>query len=86
LADALHARSQMSWVQIETARHGGFGSEKIPLDQLRTDIPACFPKEVEKALVLRCGGGTLMRLAGFRDKRVFHIVWVDPDGRLYDHG
>lgn len=85
LADAIHVRSRMTWLQIENASHKGFGSEKIPLAKIRPDIPDSFPKEIDKALILRCGSG-LMRLAGFRSQRIFHIVWVDPDGSPYDHG
>ena len=81
LIDALWQRSRMTWAEIMNARRQGLGSEKIPRHALRVGIPSGITDDVTVFLVLRFGAAR--RLIGFRERSVFHIVWVDPKHAVY---
>lgn len=81
--DALWRRSQLSWVDLMNSRHQGLGSEKIPRQALRKPIPSGITDDVT-FLAFRVRD--LVRMIGFRDQATFHVVWLDTDGSVYDHG
>lgn len=81
LIDALWQRSRMTWAEITNAPRQGLGTEKIPRHALRVGIPAGITDDVNVFLVLRFGAAR--RLIGFRERSVFHVVWVDPKHAVY---
>ena len=81
LIDALWQRSRMTWAEITNAPRQGLGTEKIPRHALKVGIPRGITEDVTVFLVLRFGAAR--RLIGFRERSVFHIVWVDPKHAVY---
>ena len=83
-ADALWARSQMTWRQIIQAPRHGLGSEQIPRHAIRVGIPRAITEDVSEFLSMRFY--TNAPMVGFRVGRIFHIVWLDRNYSVYDHG
>lgn len=80
---ALRDRSQMTWAEIMQAPRKGLGCEKI--GTLKVRIPSAVPRDKhDKIVAFRFG--QLARFLGFRDGRVFHVLWIDHAGKAYDHG
>ena len=79
---ALQLRSSMTWTEIITAPREGLGSEKI--SSLKVTIPATVPSNKQGLIVAFRFGGRA-RFLGYRDGRVFYVLWIDPKGKTYDH-
>ncbi|MBF0137456.1 MAG: hypothetical protein HQL65_14560 [Magnetococcales bacterium] len=82
-ADTLHRLSRLTWREIQSAPRHGLGSEIVPRDAIKAGIPSVITPDV-RIIAFRCHGKALM--LGFRDGVVFHVVWMDRDFTLYDHG
>ncbi len=82
-ADALHRRSQLSWGELKQAPRHGLGYEAISRDSIKTPIPRAITEDVT-IIAFRSNGKAPM--LGYRDKAIFHIVWIDRDFTVYDHG
>lgn len=82
-ASTLDRLSQLTWNQIRNAPRHGSGSEKIARGAIRAAIPPSV-KEDASLLALRFDG--MKPMVGYKDGRVFHILWLDRDFTLYDHG
>jgi hypothetical protein len=74
--------AKLSWQEIRSAPRHGVGSEKISRDALRAPVPASITEDVQ-FLALRFSGKKSM--VGFRSRDVFHVVWLDPGFKLYNH-
>jgi hypothetical protein len=82
LVDRMSRLSQLEWTQvIGSARHG-LGSEKIAVSSLRKPLPAGISPDTN-ILAFRCFG--MMPMLGFRRHHVLHLIWLDPNGDIYDH-
>jgi hypothetical protein len=76
--------SKLTWGKIIHAPRQALGSEKIKRNSIRGDsVPSKIPPDVD-FLALRFHGKAPM--VGFRERDIFHIVWLDRDFTLYDHG
>jgi len=84
LIDRLVKMSALTWAQIHSSGRHGWGTEKIPRSKLRAAVPEGITDEVE-FLVIRFSGRK-QPMVGFRTANIFHIVFLDPKFRLYDHG
>ena len=83
-ADRLYTLSQMTWAQIQSADRHGLGSEKIPTNALGTaTLPAGVTQDVQ-LLAIRFSG--MKPMVGYRSERVFHILFLDRNFSLYNHG
>lgn len=82
-ANAIWKRSQMTWLQIRMAPHDKLGSETIPRFRFRVQIPRSITEDVE-FLALRFSGTKAM--VGYRDQNILHVVWLDHNYSVYDHG
>ena len=82
---ALQDRSSLTWAVIGAAPRRGLGSEKISQSSLRVPIPASVPVDKRDKIVSFRFGGGVERFLGYRDVRVFYVVWIDPHGKAYDH-
>jgi len=80
----LRKLSQLTWKELRRTPHEGFGCEVIDRNQIRAGIPSNVTEDVDKFLAFRFSGKKPM--VGYRDERVFHILWFDRDFSLYDHG
>jgi hypothetical protein len=82
-ADTLLQLSQMTWNEIRSAHRHGLGGEKISRDAIKRPIPEHVTDDVT-FIAFRFSGKKPM--VGYRMKEMFHIVWLDRDFTLYDHG
>lgn len=83
LASRMFALSQMSWLEIMQAPRHGLGTEKISQSSMKVALPKSVTEDVT-LLALRYNGKKPM--VGYRDNRVFHILFMDHDFTLYKHG
>jgi hypothetical protein len=82
LAAKLFLLSRMTWMQIRNAPRHGLGTEKIARNAIKPPIPAKITQDAD-FLALRYNGKCPM--IGFRDGRVFHIVFIDHTMTAYNH-
>jgi len=82
LADTLWQLTQRSWNELIGAHRHGAGCEKIARDSIRVGIPQHVTDDVT-LWAFRFHGKAPM--VGYRDGRIFHIVWLDHDFSLYSH-
>ncbi len=83
LASRLFLLSQISWLEIQNAPRHGLGSEKIARSSLNVAVPDKISEDAS-FLALRYNGKH--PIVGFRDGRIFHIIFIDHNFTLYDHG
>jgi hypothetical protein len=75
--------SNLSWQEIEYSGRHGLGTEKIDKNSIRKDLPKDITEDVSYFLALRFGGKKAF--VGFRNKFIFHILYIDRDFTLYKH-
>ena len=84
-ATFLRNYGKRTWGEIRQSRRESGGFEPISPDQFSGGpIPTPFTEE-SHAVVFRFHGDQC-RVVGFLERAVFHIVWVDTNLSLYDHG
>lgn len=84
-ADRLHELSQSTWRDLRQAGRHGQGYEIIDRSEIKGSIPEHVTEDVRIIAFRFCG---LKPMAGYRDikdRRIFHIVWLDRDFTLYKH-
>ena len=75
--------SQLTWNEIRSAHRHGLGGEKIDRTAIKRPIPSHVTEDVT-FLAYRFSG--MKPMVGYRLKEMFHIIWLDRDFTLYDHG
>lgn len=75
--------SKMDWQDIQLAHRHGMGSEKIARSAIQPGIPAGISEDVEHFLALRFYGKA--PFVGYRNKFVFHVVFIDHNFSVYRH-
>lgn len=83
LSSRLFRLSQMTWLEIKNAGRHQLGSEKIPRHAIHVGIPEKVTADTD-LLALRYHGKAPM--IGFRDGRIFYIIFLDHTMDVYDHG
>lgn len=84
LADRVHILSDLSWAHLRRkGRH--HGSEPISPQQIRRQIPSCVEAQ-DAILSIRVQTNEVFRMIGYRRNRTLHVLLLDPEGVLYDHG
>jgi hypothetical protein len=82
----LRQLSELTWNEIQTSDRHGYGTEKIPISKLNPQRPNFLTPDVDSLLAFRATGDKHVFL-GFRQKNVFHIVYIESEfGDIYDHG
>lgn len=79
-ADLLRMLTSSTWQTVTSAPRQGIGFEKIPTAQLKDEITAGLPPDID-FLSFRCSGA--MRMVGFRRQAVLHVRWLDPLHKAY---
>lgn len=74
--------SQLTWEQIKLTDRKGMGSEKISIKSLKSTIPNSLTPDIEELLVFRFHK---RRMLGYRNKFIFHIIFIDTKLTLYNH-
>jgi hypothetical protein len=73
----------MTWLEIKQAPRHGLGAEKIHKGVIRCPIPARVSEDAT-LLAIRYNG--MHPMIGYRDGRIFHILFMDHTMDLYNHG
>ncbi len=81
LATTFFTLGQLPWKEIFRADRHGCGFEKIDPENIRRPIPTAV--EGRNIIAFRFHGKAPM--VGFKDGKVFHVVWLDRDFSLYKH-
>lgn len=76
--------SKMTIADIQSSDKSSFGFEMLKVERLKKTIPNSIAKDVEKVHIFRFGGKG--RMIGFYNRNIFHIIFIDPHLKLYDHG
>jgi len=74
--------SKKTWLEIKQAPRHGIGSEKIARRSIKPAIPNSVTDDVE-LIALRYNG--LHPMVGYRDGRVFHVIFLDHTMDVYPH-
>ena len=83
LSDTLHQLCRLTWGQIAVASRKGVGYEIISRKALKTGLPPHISDDVNLLAFRFCGNKPMI---GYREGRIFHILFLDRDFTLYDHG
>ena len=75
--------SGLTWQDIEYSQRHGLGSEKIQRSAIKLDLPKEITDDVVHFLAFRFNGKK--PFVGFRDRFIFHVLYIDSDYTLYDH-
>ena len=84
LVETLVRISGKTWQDLQTAPKGGIGCEKIAVTSIKTGKPKIVTEDVKHLLAFRFSGKKAM--VGIRIKSLFHLLYLDRDFTLYDHG
>jgi hypothetical protein len=84
LIERLYLLSKMSWQDIQLTNKHGFGSEKIRRESIKPAIPQQISDDVTFFLALRYNGKK--PIVGFRNGSIFHLVYIDYNFSVYNHG
>lgn len=79
----LHQLSQKKWVEIQHAHRHGFGSEKISQNSIHPGLPTIVTPDVTLLSLRYLGKHPFV---GFRSGCIFHLLFVDHNFSVYDHG
>ena len=83
VAMRLFLLSRMTWQEIHNAPRHGLGTEKIDRAAIRPALPPEISEDVT-FLAVRYKGKRPM--IGYRDGRIFHLLFIDHSFSAYDHG
>jgi len=83
LAQTLYKLSQLTWSDIASSGRHANGHEKLSQAQINGRFPDHITPEVTM-IAFRFSGKAPM--VGYRHNEVFHIIWLDHNFTLYDHG
>ena len=77
--------SSLNWNEILVADRHGFGTEKIPVTQIKRMLPRFITPEISDLIVFRANGDNRPFL-GLRNGSVFHIIFLEEKfGDVYNH-
>ena len=79
-ANTLNKLSQLTWSEIRHGHRHGVGYEKIT--KIGVPIPKTITSDVSFIAFRFCG---LKPMIGYREKNLFHIVWLDTKFKCYKH-
>ena len=74
--------STRTWVELQTAPHEGWGSEKIHYSAIKPTKPTHITKETQ---FLSFRFPNKHRFVGYRNDFVFHVIYIDTKLKVYDH-
>ncbi|HHT9079556.1 hypothetical protein [Flavobacterium psychrophilum] len=83
--ERLKKLSALTWHQINAADRHGFGTEKMPINKIKPQLPNFVTPEVETLTVFRANGDNRPFL-GLRKGVVFHIIFIEEKfNDIYNH-
>ncbi|MCB2218429.1 MAG: hypothetical protein KQH59_20405 [Desulfobulbaceae bacterium] len=81
-ADTLRKISALTWAELKSNPRHSLGYEKISRSSLKVAVPGKISADVS-FIAFRFSGKKAM--VGYRDKEVFHILWLDRNFSVYNH-
>ncbi|MBD2305687.1 hypothetical protein H6G17_09195 [Chroococcidiopsis sp. FACHB-1243] len=81
-ADTIFKLSQLTWSEINSSGRHGLGYEKIARDSLKAAVPKHVTDDVNFIAFRFCAKAPMV---GYRDRAVFHVLWLDRNFTLYNH-
>lgn len=82
MLDRLRRISQISWRDIRQQDRHAYGTETIDRGILKVGIPSFLTADVR---LLAFRAYDLVAMVGYRKGRIFHVVWIDREFKLYAH-
>ncbi|HNW49670.1 MAG TPA: hypothetical protein PKH79_01225 [Prolixibacteraceae bacterium] len=83
--ERLQKLSELGWAEIRKSNRHSFGTEHIPIDQIKPQTPAFITPDVNYLTAFRATGSKLPFL-GILDGKIFHIIYIESTfGDIYDH-
>ncbi|XEG74008.1 hypothetical protein QA447_07195 [Pseudomonas sp. abacavir_1] len=82
MLERLRQISQRSWREIRQLDRHGYGTETIPRHIIKTALPSFLTEDVR---LLAFRAYDLVAMVGYRSGRIFHVIWIDRDRKLYNH-
>jgi len=79
----LYELSQLTWNQIINTNRHKLGLEKVPYNIINGKKPNDITED-QTFIAIRFN--SLAPMVGYRFERTFHIIWLDPKMKLYNHG
>jgi hypothetical protein len=81
-ADTLAKLSKLTWGEINNSGRHKNGCEIITQDQIRASMPPHITPEINLLAFRFCAKAPMV---GYRDGRVFYVIWLDRAFKLYNH-
>ncbi|MGB3300172.1 MAG: hypothetical protein WBA76_18065 [Phormidesmis sp.] len=78
----LRKLSELTWSMIQSVHRHGLGYERIEQDAIKAPVPPHITADVN-LIAFRFSG--MKSMVGYRDGRIFYVVWLDRDFTLYPH-
>ena len=83
--ERLQKLSELGWKEINKSNRHGFGTEKIPTDQIKPKFPEFITPDVNFLTAFRATGNNHPFL-GIQNGKIFHIIYIESKfGDIYDH-
>ena len=77
--------SDLGWKKIQNTDKHSFGTEKIPVKQIKKTLPNFITPDIDTLTVFRANGDNRPFL-GLRDGNVFHIIFLEEKfNDVYNH-
>ena len=83
LLDQMHKLSTTNWQMLSQSHKHGMGFEKIALDNIKPSMPSHITPDVTM-YAFRFDGKK--PFVGYRNSFIFHILYIDRDFTVYNHG
>jgi hypothetical protein len=82
--DRIRMLSSMNWRDIQFTGRTASGSEKIARKSIKVSIPPVITQDVDSFISFYFAG-TRGRMIGWREQSILHVLYLDPDFKVYDH-
>ena len=77
--------SNLGWSEINKSHRHSWGTEKIPVEQIKLQKPKFITPDITDLIVFRATGDKRPFL-GIRKDNIFHVVFIEENfGDVYDH-
>ncbi|MDR2729011.1 MAG: hypothetical protein LBB56_07745 [Chitinispirillales bacterium] len=77
--------SNLGWSEINRSHRHSFGTEKIPVEQIKLQKPQFITPDITNLIVFRAAGDKRPFL-GIQKGNTFHVIFIEESfGDVYDH-
>lgn len=83
LAKRIFMLSRIPWKVIRQTSASGFGAEQIPRYRINRSVPNSVTDDVQSFTSMHYV--STKRFIGYKVGRIFYVLWVDHNFKVYDH-